>query len=149
MVHKNALDRGPVREFLSVVLGTQLYAVALTQIHEILPPPPLTVVPRAPDHVVGVCSVRGQLVTVVDLKRQLRIAEVEGVRRPRILLARTGGEIIGYLVDEVRQVVRLTDDQVEPAAAALGAEIPEHVVGIGRQGGQVFILLDLANLVSR
>jgi len=139
-------EGGTVREFLSITLGGQAYAVALTQIREILTPPPLTVVPRAPEYVVGVCSVRGQLVTVIDLKTRLRIWASEGAHRYRILLSESHGETLGYLVDEVRQVVRLLDEQVEPAAAALGGDVAEHVVGIGRQGGEVLVLLDLARL---
>ncbi len=138
-------DGGAIREFLSIMLGGQLYAVALTQIREILTPPPMTVVPRAPEYVVGVCSVRGQLVTVVDLKTRLRIWASEGAHRYRILLSESRGEVLGYLVDEVRQVVRLLDDQVEPAAA-LGGDVAEHVVGIGRHGREVLILLDLERL---
>ncbi|MGC4065550.1 MAG: chemotaxis protein CheW [Polyangiaceae bacterium] len=108
----------------------------------ILSPPPLTIVPRAPRHVLGVCSVRGQLVTVVELKRLMRLSESGTPRRARILLSNCAGEVVGFFVDEVRQVLRLSEGEIELSAAALGGEAPEHVIGIGRPGNDVLILLD-------
>jgi purine-binding chemotaxis protein CheW len=140
---RSAVERGPVREFLAISLASQLYGVELTQIREILSPPPMTVVPRAPRYVLGVCSVRGQLVTVVELKQLLSLAEGGATRRARILLTECGGEIVGFFVDEVRQVIRLSEAEIELAGSALGGEAPEHVIGIGRPGAEMLILLNL------
>ena len=63
-------DRGPRTEYLAFVLGGDVYAAPVALIREILKPPPLTPVPRAPHPSLGIVSVRGQLVTVVDLRRQ-------------------------------------------------------------------------------
>lgn len=142
--------RGPVREFLAFGLAGEGYAVELTRIHEILSPPPLTEVPRAPADVIGLCSVRGLLVTVFDLRRRLRLTEQPTSRRTRVLLAHTeSGEVVGLLVDEVRQVVRLTEGEIEVASAALGGDVSDYVAGIGRPAGaEVLILLDLSALVA-
>jgi purine-binding chemotaxis protein CheW len=142
-------ERGPVREFLAISLAGQLYGVELIQVQEILSPPPLTIVPRAPRHVLGVCSVRGQLVTVVELKRLMRLSEAGTPRRARILLSNCAGEVVGFFVDEVRQVLRLSEGEIELSAAALGGEAPEHVIGIGRPGNEVLILLNLERTLSR
>lgn len=141
---RRANDRGPVREFLVFALAGELYGVELMGIKEILSPPPVTPVPRANREVVGVCSVRGLLVTVLDLRRKLRLEERPQTRRTRILLV-TGatGDVSGLLVDEVRQVVRLAEGEVEVAAAALGGDVAEHVLGVGRPGGMFLVLLDL------
>jgi len=146
---RRAGDRGPVREFLVFLLAGEPYGVELTRIKEILSPPPITEVPRAPREVVGVCSVRGLLVTVLDLRRKLRLVERPLTRRARILLATSElGEVIGLLVDEVRQVVRLSESEIEVAAAALGGDVAEHVLGVGRPEGAFLILLDLRAIVT-
>ena len=146
---RNINDRGPVREFLAFVLAGEVYGVALTRIREILSPPPITEVPRAPSEVIGVCSVRGLLVTVVDLRRRLRLEEKPATRRTRILLAEAAdGEVVGLLVDEVRQVLRLAETEIELAATVLGGDVSEHVVGISRPSGQLIILLDLKSIVQ-
>jgi purine-binding chemotaxis protein CheW len=150
LARRTPADRGPVREFLAFMLGDELYGVELTRIREILSPPPITHVPRAAKEVIGVCSVRGLLITVMDLRRRLRHEERPLTRRARILLTTAeGGEVVGLLVDEVRQVVRLSEPEIELAGSVLGGEVSEHVLGIGRPDGSVVILLDLISIVSR
>jgi purine-binding chemotaxis protein CheW len=142
------LARGPVSEFLAFVLAGEIYAVPLTKIREILSPPPITEVPRAPRDVLGVCSVRGLLVTVIDLRRRLVVDETETTRRTRILLTETdANEIVGLLVDGVDQVIRLTEEEIELASTVLGGDVSEHVLGIGRPPGLEIILLDLSSVV--
>ncbi len=126
-------DRGPRTEYLAFMLGSDIYAAPVTLIREILKPPPLTPVPRAPHQFLGIVSVRGQLVTVVDLRRRLRLTEGPLTRKTRILLVdATGGEVMGVLVDEVLQVYRLADAEIEPAAVALGGEVAGYLAGIAR-----------------
>lgn len=149
VARKSTDERGAVREFLAFVLAGEVYGVELTRIREILSPPPITEVPRAPSQIIGVCSVRGLLVTVVDLRRRLKLEERPTTRRARILLAEAPhGEVIGLFVDEVRQVMRLAETEIELASSVLGGDVSEHVVGISRPSGQLVILLDLKSIVS-
>ncbi|MEZ4294819.1 MAG: chemotaxis protein CheW [Polyangiaceae bacterium] len=126
-------DRGPRTEYLAFRLGDDVYAGPVAFIREILKPPPLTPVPRAPYAVMGIVSVRGQLVTVIDLRRRLRLPESAASRRSRVLLVNPHGvEMLGLYVDEVLQVYRLADDEIEHAAAALGGEVAPYIAGIAR-----------------
>jgi purine-binding chemotaxis protein CheW len=142
-------DAGRRTEYLAFGLASEMYAVQIAHVAEILKPPPITEVPRAPRTIVGVISVRGKLVTVIDLRQRFHVAEAPLDRRARILLADVGtGEQIGLLVDEVRQVWRLAPEEIEPAHV-LGGEQPAHIAGIGRpEGGAILILLDLRPIVE-
>ncbi len=148
---RSALQRadelGKRAEYLAFMLGTEAYAIQIANIAEILKPLPITEVPRSDPEVVGVMSVRGRLVTVVDLKRRFKLARSFTMdKKSRILLVDTAGEVMGLLVDEVLQVYRLAESEVEPPDV-LGSEQAPHVVGIGRPaGGAVLMLLDLAPL---
>lgn len=147
---RRASGRGPVREFLTFVLAGDSFGVELTRIREILSPPPITTVPRAPRYIVGVCSVRGLLVAVVDLRLRLGLEAKPRTRKARILLAQSeAGEVVGLMVDEVRHVVRLSDAEMELASTALGAEVSEFVLGVGRPDDEFIVLLDLRAVVSR
>ena len=97
----------------------------------------------------GVCSVRGLLVTVIDLRQRLRLEERPLTRRARILLTSAdSGEVVGIVVDEVKHVVRLAAVEIEAASSALGGDVSEHVMGVGRPDGEFLILLDLVRIVS-
>src|SRR5438552_10243146 len=95
-------------EYLSFALAGETYAVQIAHLAEVVKPLPITEVPRAPRTILGLISVRGKLVTVMDLRRRLRLPEAPVGKRTRILLADLDGdEQMGLLVDEVRQVWRL------------------------------------------
>jgi purine-binding chemotaxis protein CheW len=154
---RRAGEGGPRVEYLAFRLAGETYAVQIADLAEILKPPPITGVPRAPWAILGLVSVRGRLVTVVDLRQRLHIDPRAGDAsspldpRARILLAEVGaGEPIGLLVDEVQEVHRLAPEQIEPADALSGVE-PGHIAGIGRPGGPdgpMLILLDLRPLLD-
>ncbi|MBX3126470.1 MAG: chemotaxis protein CheW [Polyangiaceae bacterium] len=138
------------RDFLVFTLASEPYAVALEDIREILGPPPITFVPRAPREIVGVCSVRGMLVTVIDLRRLLSLEEAAIGRRTRILLSAVlEEETVGLMVDEVKNVVRLSEAQIEVAGSVLGGDVSEHVAAIGRPDPDtVIVVLDVASVVG-
>jgi purine-binding chemotaxis protein CheW len=153
---------GPRIEYLAFSLAGETYATPVNLVREILKPPPLTPVPRAPEATMGIVSVRGQLVTVLDLRRRMRLQEGAQTRRTRILLVESAtGEQIGLYVDEVQQVYRLAEAEIEHAATALGGDVAGYIAGIARpvqgaavsgdgEGAQppVIILLDLQAILG-
>lgn len=123
-----------VREFLAFELSSERYALPLGCVREIMRVSTVTEVPRAPNDVLGVISVRGQVTTVLDLRRKLHVAEAPVSGKSRILLVDAGREIIGLLVDSVLHVYRLHDAEIE-LASVLGAEAPPYLHGLGRPAG--------------
>jgi purine-binding chemotaxis protein CheW len=144
---RRAADIGRRVEYVTFALAGEAYAVPISRIAEILKPLPITPVPRAPRVVIGVMTVRGRLVTVIDLRRRLRLPEAPMDQRTRILITDTGDERIGLLVDEVMQVHRLADSEIEPKDV-LGGDPEAYIAGIGRPEGSLLILLDLRPILE-
>ena len=138
-------------EYLAFVLAGDTYAVRIAVVAEILRPPPITEVPRAPSPIIGVTSVRGRLVTVMDLRRRFALAEAPIDGKTRILLVEIDGEEhVGLLVDEVLSVFRLADSEIE-GASVLGGEQPAYLAGVGRPNERkdlVLVLLDLRAAIA-
>ncbi|MDH3484029.1 MAG: chemotaxis protein CheW, partial [Myxococcales bacterium] len=128
--------------------------IPLACIREILVPPPMTEVPRAAAHFLGVISVRGEIITVIDLAKLLNL-EVRHDELPgRVLLVDNGQELIGVAVDRVIQVYRLEPGQIE-YASAMSADLSDYVVGLGRVQNQpagssddMLILIDPVSLLG-
>jgi purine-binding chemotaxis protein CheW len=146
---RRADEAGKRAMYLAFVLAGETYAVPIANVAEILRPPPITQVPRAPHIVLGVISVRGKLVTVADLRRRFHLPEAPFDTRTRVLLAEAGtGEQVGLLVDEVKQVWRLSHDEIEPPNV-LGGEQTLHIAGVGRpEPGVLLILLELRPILE-
>jgi purine-binding chemotaxis protein CheW len=133
-------------EVLAFALGDEEYAVDIRRIREIIKTRPVTEVPRAPAFVPGIISVRGQIIPVIELRQRLRLPAPPRPpgREARVLIVSRGDEDFGLLVDEVRQVVRMRDSDVEPPPAMLGGPDVDLISGIGRPwGDRMLILLDL------
>ena len=124
-----------VSEYLAFRVAHEAYALPLASVREILKLGAITEVPRAPKDVLGVVSVRGRVTTVLDLRKRLRMPAAESTKHARVLLVDAGPEVLGLLVDEVLQVYRLRDEEIEVAGVTQG-DLSEHVLGIGRPRAQ-------------
>lgn len=131
---KAALNRGrgSVVEYLAFRLDSDLFAVPVATIREIVRPPPITPVPRAPPAILGIMSGRGRVVTVVDARRKMGLPETPVTGRSRILVTEQGTERIGLLVDEVLMVYRLAEGEIERAAQGVGSDVGDYIAGVAR-----------------
>jgi purine-binding chemotaxis protein CheW len=114
---------GPVelRELLVIWLDGDPYALPIERVREIVRLRSITPVPRVPDAVRGVISLRGEIVQVLDLRRRLGLApaELDGGRgRHRIVVLHgDDGQMAGLLVDRVSEVLRTPADALRPPVA--------------------------------
>jgi purine-binding chemotaxis protein CheW len=114
---------GDIRRLLSFELAGAPYAVPVERVREIVRMGPVTPIPRTPEDVRGVISLRGEMIELIDLGRRLGLGPTEPSRRARIIVIKTGdGEVVGLLVDTVREVLRVSAEEIQPATgSATGA----------------------------
>ena len=117
----------PQHDYLSFLVGDEVYAVEIERIREIIKVRPVTEVPHAPPFVIGVIAVRGVVLPVLDLRLRLRLPSAGLGRSARFLVVRRDEELFGLLVDEVRQVVRLSEADIEPPPPMLAGSEAKQV----------------------
>lgn len=128
-----AQDRGPTTTYLAFRLADNFYATPLSLIREILVRVPLTPVPRAHPSIMGIISNRGQLITVFDLRKRLRLSLSPETNKGRILTTNpTGVELIGLYVDEVTKTYKWTDAEIDLSVVSFGTDVSGHIAGIAR-----------------
>ena len=129
-------------ELLAFDLGTETYALDILRLRGIVTRRPATEVPRAPAYLLGVISLRGQIVPLIDLRLRLGLPGSPQTRATRILVVEQAGESFGLLVDSVRQVVRLRDDELEARPPALAGRESDFIAGSARPrtGGMLILL---------
>ena len=128
-----------LRELLVFGLDQSVYAIAVERIREIVRMRDLTRVPRSPEWLLGVMSLRGEVVEVVDLRRRLGLPAKEPNHSSRIIVLHGDAErVTGVLVDSVCEVFRVSEDCVMPAQ---GFEITS-VTETCRRGEEFVSILD-------
>ena len=136
-------------ELLTFVIGGEHYAVDIERIVEIVTPRPLTRVPNADATVVGIISLRGTIVTLVDVRGKLRHRPAgEPTADTRIIVIDFHNETVGFVVDRVQRVVKIAASDVEPHPVVHTTELEESIRGVFRVAGALTILLDLDKLLD-
>lgn len=135
-------------QYLAFQLGAEEYALNISAIIEIIKVKEFTDVPRAPEFVLGVISLRGVVVPVFDLATRLNLGTSELTSNSRIVVCQSGEIIVGLLVDSIHQVIKLTDDGIEPPPAVLSGLDRDFMTGVGRHQGRMIILLDVENVLN-
>lgn len=136
------------RQVVAFRLGNETYAIDISYIHEIIRMKEITFVPRAPHYMRGVINLRGRIVPVMDLRRRLGLPEHEETPQSRIIVVEVAGESIGLIVDAVSEVLRLSDEQVEPPTQMAGTDSAEYINGLGKVNDRLILLLDVERVVQ-
>jgi purine-binding chemotaxis protein CheW len=139
-----ALPEGPAveTEMLAFLLSGEEYVVAVGQVNEVLKMWSLTPVPNAPEHILGVSSLRGTMLTIIDLGKRLGLGAAAMNEKSRVVVVTVDDDKVGFIVDRVTGVVKLSPDLVRAVPETVEHGV-EFLRGIARKDDRLFILLDL------
>lgn len=136
-----------VGKYLTFFLAGEEYGLEILKVSEIIGMQPVTRVPRMPEFVRGVINLRGKVIPITDLRRKFGM-DVEGQEDSCIIVVQMQGVQTGIVVDSVSEVVAITDADIEDAPS-FGAGIrTEFLLGIGKAGGRVKLLLDIDKVLA-
>lgn len=145
---KNTNSKVEELQCASFYLGEALMGIPIQQIEEINRHLAMTPVPHAPPHVRGVINLRGEVVTVIDLRTILGLAPTELTPRTRNVIVNSKGEHIGLLVDRIADVVTAGGDQVEPPPANVRGVDGRFFRGVYKLDGELLVILDVEAVVA-
>jgi len=134
-------------QYLTFTLGDEVFALDIASVREVLEYTTITKVPRTPEAIRGVINLRGRAVPVVDVRLKFGMPETERTVNTCIIIVevRLGGEetVLGALADSVKEVMDIEPKDIEPAPR-MGTSIrSDFIRGIGKQGDDFIILLDI------
>jgi purine-binding chemotaxis protein CheW len=134
---------GEMHTLVVLRLGADRYAVPIVSVREILRVGKLTPVSTAPAFVLGVINLRGVIMTVLDLRVFFGLEPSPVGAEARIIIAEGGGMVVGFLVEQVEEIVDLPAAQVKPPLSPVKGIVEDYVVGIAAHGGQMVVIIDL------
>jgi len=146
-VTEEILLEGNVIQLVSFMLCEMEYGVDILAVHEILRYPEITRLPNSPQFIKGVINLRGNIIPVVDMRKWFGFPPGEVTELTRIIVIETSDRQVGLLVDNVYQVVRISENNVDPPKEMIDGISEEFIKGIGRLGDRLIIILNLENIL--
>lgn len=130
-------------------LGSEEFGARIDQVKEIIKMTHITPMPKAPSFIKGVINLRGDVIAVIDLAGQFNLPPCELDDEPRIIVAEVEDNILGMLVDEVVEVLRISTENINPTPSMIETNIDtRYIEGIGKLENRLFILLNLKKVLT-
>ncbi|HYQ47670.1 MAG TPA: chemotaxis protein CheW [Thermodesulfovibrionales bacterium] len=127
-------------------ISDETFGIDISRVLEILRVQKIFTIPGLPGFLSGVMSVRGAVIPVMDLRR--RFGMKPAGRKERIILVRYDQEKIGFLVDEIREILVLNPDEIRPSPSIFKGFKTEYLTGIGKKDDRIILILNIDTLLT-
>ena len=135
-------------QIVSFKIGSEEFGIDILKVQEIIKMLDLTKVPNSPDFVVGVVNLRGKIIPVIDLRTRLNMSSIENNKDTRIIVVEIESSTIGFVVDEVSEVLRIPENITEPPPSMVAGINSDFITAVGKLEDRLLILLDLEKVFS-
>ena len=137
-----------VTEYVTVLIGEQLFGLPISRVQDVFMPDRLTRVPLSSPEIAGVLNLRGRIVTAIDMRCRLGMPQRTDGRPPMAVGIELKGESYGLLIDTVGEVMKLGDDTREPNPVNLDTRLARVSGGVHRLEGQLMVILDVDHVLN-
>ena len=145
--NKNLATALDATQYIGVIVGNEQYGIDIKYIDNIVKMQRITRVPKAQPYFYGVINIRGEIIPVMSLRIKFGKEPDEFDTKTRILIIKPEQQAaIGFIVDEVREVVNLVDDEIERSSQA--QDDKSFIFGVGKHDGGLISLLNIPAVVS-
>lgn len=137
------------KQYIMVKFDNEQYGIDITYIDNIVRLQPITRVPHTQEYFLGIINLRGEIIPVMSMRRKFELEDKENTNASRILIVKYEGNAkIGMLVDEVKEVVTLSDDNVEKLASDTGDTTRAYLTGVGKYNDSLISLLNIGAIIN-
>jgi purine-binding chemotaxis protein CheW len=138
----------PVLRWVTFRLENEKYGINVMQVQEVLRVTEIAPVPGAPDYVLGIINLRGNVVTVIDTRKRFGLMPKDMDDSTRIVIIEADEQVVGILVDSVAEVVDLHASEMETAPNVGTEESAKFIQGVASHDSELLILVDLNKLLT-
>ena len=105
--------------------------------------------PNTPHYVDGVINLRGKVIPIISMRKKFGLMETENDKQTRIMVMDVDGELMGFIVDAVSEVIRISGSEIQPSPAVVASGIDQECIsGVINQAERLLVLLDLEKMFS-
>jgi purine-binding chemotaxis protein CheW len=135
-------------QLVVISLDGDLYGIKILAVREILKIPHITRLPCAPDYIIGVMSVRGDVHAVVNLKNFLHLGDSAITNQSRIIMVETEGLVTGMLIDAMVDIIHVPETRFLPLSDNTYSAIQQYVEGKLRWNDEFITLLRIETIIQ-
>jgi purine-binding chemotaxis protein CheW len=135
------------KQYIILKFDSEQYGIDITYIDNIVRLQPITRVPHTQPYFIGVINLRGEIIPVMSLRKKFELPDKENTNATRILIVKVDGNKIGILVDEIREVVTLAEEDTEK----LGSEsndMKAYITAVGKYNESLISILNIGGLIA-
>lgn len=134
--------------FLEFDLGTESYGVKLLSVKEVITVPETTPLPNGPTHFNGIMNLRGQIISIVDLRKKLGIKSKEGRSEEAVVIVDFENVSVGLVVDSINKVLSFGIDELVEIPEILSQVNSQYIHGVYRGEDKLTLVLDLGKIFN-
>jgi len=136
-------------QLVSFQLDSEEYGVEVLKVREIIRMVNITHMPNSSQHVEGIINLRGKVIPIISMRKRFGLMEAENSSQTRIIIMGVGEELIGFIVDSVSEVIRISSGEIQPSpsVAADGVD-QEYIAGVINHVEKLLVLLNLDMMFS-
>ena len=134
------------KQYIVTKLDTEQYGIDISYVDNIVRMTRITRVPKSQPYFKGIINLRGEVIPVMSLRLKFGLSDDEVTNATRIIIIKLDGSI-GLLVDEVKEVVTLSDDSIEKPSNSNNSEKAKYLLGVGRTHDTLISLLNMQNVI--
>lgn len=135
-------------KFVTFMLGDETYAVNASFVNEVLRYTEITPVPGAPDFVLGIINLRGDVLTVIDTREVFGLSSHEVTSQSRIVVVELEDYAVGVLVDRVAAVVDLQEGSIEPSPNTGNDSAARFIQGVYHYNDDLLVLVNFSKITT-
>lgn len=136
-------------QYIVVVLGAEQYGIDISNVDNIVKMQKITRVPKSQGYFNGVINLRGEIVPVMSLRRKFKLENDEFNDKTRIIILKPEmHDPIGVIVDKVKEVVTLKEEDIEKMSADARDEMSKYLIGVGKNSDSLISLLNIPAVIS-
>lgn len=136
------------KQYIVVKLGTEQYGIDIQYVDNIVRMQNITRVPKAQHYFKGVINLRGEIIPVMSLRLKFGLEADTFDNATRIIIIKLEAQAtVGIIVDEVKEVVTLFEDEIEKPSYSENDEMAAYLFGVGKHGEGLISLLNIAGVI--
>ncbi len=136
------------RQFVVFTINGEEFGLNIENISSIEKMLDIFKIPNTPDYIEGLANLRGKVLTIFNLRRRFNMASPEFDENTKIIIANTSVSEIGVIVDGVREIIKVEDNEFDPAPEALNNAKDRFLSGTAKVGSRLILMLDLEKVLT-